>query len=168
MKNLKLKTEENKKEQKKKAELASKEYHAKEKEQREKFEEKTKGIEIELKDTETWNKSKKINSDPYSKCTIDYAEGWAKLMQIEINKYINFCASNIPPTNPDIQLKINDIANKTSIEMDFLGITGFMYGCAVSILASCWKYGEELRKWHNKDYKYDGEGVVNPAILSIG
>ena len=43
-----------------------------------------------------------------------------------------------------------------------------MYGCAVSILSQCWKYGEELRKWHNKEYNYDGDGVVNPAVLTIG
>lgn len=27
---------------------------------------------------------------------------------------------------------------------------------------------EELRKWHNKEYNYEGDGVVNPAILTIG
>lgn len=42
-----------------------------------------------------------------------------------------------------------------------------MYGCAVNILAQCWKYGEELRKWHNKEYNYNGNGVVNPAVLTI-
>ncbi len=60
-----------------------------------------------------------------------------------------------------------DIAEKTSHAADNEGITGFMYGCAVSILAHCWKHGEELRKWHNGEYKYDGDGVVNPAILTI-
>lgn len=53
-------------------------------------------------------------------------------------------------------------------EADTEGITGYMYGCAVSILSQCWKYGEYLRKWHNKEYNYDGDGVVNPAILTIG
>jgi hypothetical protein len=24
-----------------------------------------------------------------------------------------------------------------------------------------------LRKWHNKEYNYEGEGTVNPAILTI-
>lgn len=59
-------------------------------------------------------------------------------------------------------------AEKLSHEADTEGITGFMYGCAVSILAQCWEYGEELRKWHNKEYDYDGDGVVNPAILTAG
>jgi len=46
-------------------------------------------------------------------------------------------------------------------------LTGFMYGCAVNILSQCWEYGEQLRKWHNKQYDYDGNGVVNPAVLKI-
>lgn len=48
------------------------------------------------------------------------------------------------------------------------GITGFMYGVAVSILSQCWEYGEFLRKWHNKEYGYDGDGVVNPAVITVG
>lgn len=62
---------------------------------------------------------------------------------------------------------IVDNADKLSNEADAEGITGFIYGCAVGILLQCWKYGEFLRKWHNGEYNYDGDGVVNPAILSI-
>ena len=60
-----------------------------------------------------------------------------------------------------------DNADKCSHEADTEGITGFMYGCAMIILAQCWKYGEYLRKWHNKEYGYDGDGVVNPAIIGV-
>lgn len=63
--------------------------------------------------------------------------------------------------------KIVDIADSTSREADTEGITGFMYGCAVNALSQLWEYGEELRKWHNKEYNYEGDGVVNPAILKI-
>ena len=61
-----------------------------------------------------------------------------------------------------------DNADRLSREADTEGITGFMYGCAVSILSKCWVYGEYLRKWHNKEYGYDGDGVVNPAIMTVG
>lgn len=64
--------------------------------------------------------------------------------------------------------KLIDIADKTSHEADTEGITGFMYGCAVNALSQLWEYGEELRRWHNKEYNYDGDGVVNPAILTVG
>ncbi len=43
-----------------------------------------------------------------------------------------------------------------------------MYGAAVSILARCWIYGEALRVWHNGKYNVESEGVVNPAIITIG
>jgi len=43
-----------------------------------------------------------------------------------------------------------------------------MYGCAVSMLSQCWKYGEELRRWHNKEWGHeDTDGIVNPAVLTI-
>lgn len=64
--------------------------------------------------------------------------------------------------------KIINIADSTSREADTEGITGFMYGCAVNALSQLWEYGEELREWHNKEYNYEGDGVVNPAILTIG
>lgn len=95
----------------------------------------------------------KINSgDGYGRGVIDYAELWARLMQraIKDGKTIIECADNL-----------SHIA-------DTNGITGFMYGCAVSALAKFWEHGEELRKWHNKEYDHEGDGVVNPAILTIG
>jgi hypothetical protein len=62
---------------------------------------------------------------------------------------------------------LREIAEPTSFELGFLGITGFMYGAAVQILSKCWKHGEDLRKWHNNEYGHEGEGVVNPAILTL-
>jgi hypothetical protein len=69
-----------------------------------------------------------------------------------------------------------DMAKETSHEADDEGITGFMYGCAVSILVGCWIHGEKLRRWHNKDTQLGNEGdeanekpgaVLNPALLTI-
>lgn len=43
-----------------------------------------------------------------------------------------------------------------------------MYGGAVAALSQFWKYGEELRRWHNKEWGHeDTDGVVNPAVLTI-
>lgn len=134
-----------------KEEIRRNEVEIKDKEERRLFAEKTRGIEIELKNIEGWNKSKSINTDGYGSCVLEYAEGWAKLMQSEISK----------------GKELKDIAQPTSFELGFLGITGYMYGAAVSILSQCWKYGEELRKWHNKEYNHEGDGVVNPAIMTL-
>lgn len=94
-----------------------------------------------------------INSkDFYSLGVINYLKRWADLMEKEIEN----------------GAKVADIADKTSHIADTEGITGYMYGCAVSALSHFWEYGEELRKWHNKKYNHDGEGVVNPAIITVG
>jgi len=130
----------------------SRQYKIKEDAERNAFAEKTKGIEVEFLSKEYWETGKSKNTDGYGACIYEYAEGWAKLMQVEIYK----------------GKKIEDVAEKTSHEMGFLGITGFMYGAAVSILSHCWIHGEILRKWHNKEYNHEGDGVVNPAILTIG
>lgn len=63
-----------------------------------------------------------------------------------------------------------EVAERTSREADIDGLTGFMYSAAVSVLSSTWVHGEMLRKWHNKSYGVaeSEEGVVNPAILTIG
>ena len=96
------------------------------------------------------------NSDPYGRASFTYAERWAELLENAIEN----------STDEPVKV-IVDNADRLSNEADVEGITGFMYGCAVSILSQCWKYGEELRKWHNKEYNYDGEGVVNSTVLTI-
>ena len=96
------------------------------------------------------------NLDPYGHAVYTFAERWAELMEEDIEACNGPVAAAI--ANFDVR----------SREADTEGISGFMYGCAVSILSDCWEYGEILRKWHNKEYGYEGDGVVNPAILTIG
>jgi hypothetical protein len=126
------------------------------------FEVKTKlanAPEIELADEESWVKTKEINSDGYGGGVLSFAERWARLMQIELANGKN----------------LQDIADDTSSEADTEGITGFMYGAAVSILSKCWVHGETLRRWHNSKYQIGNEGdkanesggVLNPAMLTI-
>lgn len=97
------------------------------------------------------------NSDAYGRACFTFAERWAEMMEKEIEN------STDHPLNV-----ISENAKRLSYEADTEGITGFMYGCAVNILSQCWVYGENLRKWHNKEYNYDGDGVVNPAVITIG
>ncbi len=112
-------------------------------------------VEMEFKDEEgkkSWNQMVEVNSkDPYGNGVVKYARRWAKYMQKLIAE----------------GKTVVEIAEKASHDCDIEGITGFMYVCAVNALTKCWKYGEELRKWHNKDYGYEGDGVVNPAVLTV-
>ena len=96
------------------------------------------------------------NLDSYGHAIYTFAERWAELLEKAIEESTD---------NP--QKVIVDNADKLCTKADLEGITGFMYGAAVSILSQCWEYGEYLRKWHNKEYDYEGDGVVNPALLTI-
>lgn len=117
--------------------------------------------EISLSDAEFLKKQVEVNSDPYSACTVQYAIDWGRIMEGMMAKgmTIEQCAD-----------EASQIADGPH------GITGFMYGCAVSILSKCWKHGEELRRWHNlkTQIRDEGEkanasgGILNPAMLSIG
>lgn len=117
------------------------------------FESKVQGVNLELSDVAGWNKSREANSDGYGGAALDYAEGWAKLMQIEVAK----------------GKTVAECYDYTQNGLGFLGITGFQFGCAVSILSQTWKHGDELRKVHNKKYgvSEDKKGTVNPAVLTI-
>lgn len=97
------------------------------------------------------------NSDDYGRACFTYAERWAEMLEKKIEE------STDEPTKV-----IEENANELSHTADVEGITGYMYGCAVRILALTWEYGEELRVWHNRKYGHEGDGVVNPAILTIG
>jgi hypothetical protein len=115
---------------------------------------------IELRDEQLWKESLAKNQDPYGAGVYRYAETWARMMQKRVAEGESVAFA----------------AQATRFVADKEGITGFMYGCAVSILAACWVHGEELRRWHNLDSQIGNEGekanesggVLNPAVLNIG
>lgn len=123
---------------------------------------------MQCKDPEAWAACVKLQSnDAYSYACVRYAVAWARLMESrgELAQ---------EPTERDAQ-QIAQIAKNCSHEADTEGITGFMYGAAVSMLSRFWTHGEALRRWHNKDTQIGTEGdkanesggVLNPAILSM-
>lgn len=113
-----------------------------------------------LNDTpEVWEEFQKNNSDGYGAGIMGYAERWACIMEARMKQGD----------------ELVNIADECSRIADNDGITGFMYGCAVSTLAQCWIHGEALRKWHNKDTQLGDEGdkanenggTLNPALLNL-
>jgi len=114
---------------------------------------------MKLKDAEKWKKTVDNNTDDYGSCGVQYAERWANLMEKKMGD----------------GAKLEDIAEDASHEADRQGMTGFMYGCAVSILSEVWKHGEQLRRWHNLKTQIGAEGekanasggVLNPALVYI-
>ena len=75
-------------------------------------------------------------SDPYGHCVMEFTEAWADEMEkcLDNGETIEQCAE-----------RSSRIVNKRP----GFGITGFMYGCAVALLADVWECGEDLRIWHN-------------------
>ena len=113
-----------------------------------------------LRDEEGWKKAVAANTDGYGGGVMSFAERWARLMEGRM-------------ANGDT---LEACAEEASSLADNEGITGFMYGCAVSILSQVWVHGEQLRRWHNLKTQigHEGEkanksgGVLNPALLSLG
>lgn len=114
-----------------------------------------------LKDADLWQRCLDSNRDcGYGWGVQRFAARWASFMERDLGGGAS----------------LSECASKCSREADDEGITGFMYGCAVSELAAVWERGEELRRWHNLDTQLGHEGeaanekgtVLNPALLSIG
>ena len=112
-------------------------------------------------DKAEWDKGVEKNQDPYGNAIYRYTSEWATKMEEALKAD---------------GATVGSVAKGCSHDVDTEGITGFMYGCAVSILASVWIHGEELRKWHNLDTQIgnegvkanEGTGVLTPALLNIG
>lgn len=115
---------------------------------------------FKCKDEAGWAKALANNTDPYGRGVLTFAAAWAHAMEARMAA----------------GAKLEDIAQATSREADSEGITGFMYGAAVSLLAAAWEHGEALRRWHNLDIQIGHEGekanergtVLNQALLNIG
>ena len=94
--------------------------------------------EFEFKDDESksiWEKWVEIKSkNDYGPLVVAYARRWAKYMQHLMSKY---------------NKTLSQIAYETSYVSDINGIADYSYDCVVDILSQCWKYGEELRRWHS-------------------
>ena len=105
-----------------------------------------------------WEDGLSKNQDPYGNAVYQYASTWATLMEQFIAK----------------GEKLEDCAERASHEADE-GITGFLHGCAVSMLAAWWVNGEALRQWSNLKLQIGNEGeeankkgtVLNPALLRV-
>lgn len=118
---------------------------------------------MKLKNEAGWKATLAANDngriDTYGGAGCYFAEHWADAMEAEMAK----------------GTKLEDCADRLSHDVDRAmgkyGITGFLYGAAVSILSQVWEHGEELRRWHNLATQIGNEGeianesggVLNPA-----
>ena len=113
---------------------------------------------FECVDPKGWAECVRKNSqDPYSYECVRYAAAWAHTIEARLDGKT-----------------VAEVAKQAASDADGNGITGFMYGAAVAMLAGFWAYGDDLRRWHNSDTQIGNEGdranesggVLNPALLS--
>ena len=113
-----------------------------------------------LRDEEAYHRHVAANTDGYGAGIIADAERWARIMEGRMSQGDT----------------LEGCAEEASHTADTDGITGFMYGAAVSTLATCWIHGDALRRWHNLKTQIGKEGeranengaTLNPAHINIG
>ncbi len=123
---------------------------------------------MQLKNKVLWQEHLANNDDgridTYGGSVHFFAELWALLMEAEI------------ANGKELEAVADECSRRANEIMGRYSMTGFQYGCAVSVLAGAWDHGEALRKWHNLEMQVDNEGeranksggVLNPALLCVG
>ena len=97
-----------------------------------------------------WEYNSKLYSrKSYGKDVIKFAYKWAS------------CAEKCILKGRQIEDSIAYAAIYCGVHM----ISVSIYINVVLLLVNTWKYGEGLRKYHNKKYGYEGDGIANPGIL---
>ena len=101
--------------------------------------------------TDDWNKCVENNKDPYGAACIMVARRVMEILDV------------VGEFDP------HDIICRADKETKAGGITGFMAGCAAQMVSHCHSRGEEFKAAWNKQYDpKPREGVINPAILTVG
>lgn len=100
-----------------------------------------------------WEEYVTQNTDDYGKACVDVAR---RVMEI-----LDGLVGSLERYSPH---KIICQADK---DVKAGGITGYMAGAVAHMVSSCHSRGEEFRKIWNADHDYEGEGIVNPALLTI-
>ena len=127
---------------------------------------------MRIKNWDAWRKSIEANQDAdanellagYGESVTLFASLWLTLME----KAILFEYKTVAGCAEAAEKEANALLGQW-------GMTGFQYGCAVSLLAETWSYGEDLRRWHNLQTQVGTEGeranesggVLNPALLQL-
>jgi hypothetical protein len=85
-------------------------------------------LPVEWKNPAAWDETLAAQTSDYGRRTMEYAKEWGQFMQAEVAK----------------GRTIAECYDETSRIADHDGITGYMHGCARSMLQQWWIYGDEL------------------------
>jgi len=108
-----------------------------------------------ITDKKLWDNQVEINTDPYGACIVNVAR---RVMELLDEDHIPLSKEHRSADN---------MINQADVEVNAGGITGFQANAVSQIVSACHSRGEEFRRGWNSEYRYDGDGVVNPAIITI-
>lgn len=128
-----------------------------------------------ISDSDLWERFEKANHDPYGRAVQTFARLWAEAMERRLQTRDGLWDWNL--VREVAQPALEDAEREQHSDE---GLTGFQFGCAVDLLATCWPGGPLLREWHNAELAGDSpqgrlqaarataQGVtLNPAIMEI-
>lgn len=114
---------------------------------------------MKLKNKELWDSYVEKNQDPYGGCCVKVAQRVMELLEEDDTPLHN-------GSQPDIHTA-HGLICKADKDIDAGGITGFMAGAVAHMVAKCHERGEEFRKSWNNEFGHEGEGTVNPALVTV-
>ena len=114
---------------------------------------------MKLKNKELWDNFVESNQDPYGGCCVNVARRVMELLDEDPTPLH-------PGYHPDIHTA-HGLICKADEDIKAGGITGFMAGAVAFMISQCHERGDEFKKVWNNHHNHDGDGVVNPAVVTI-
>jgi hypothetical protein len=111
-----------------------------------------------MKNEDLWNDYVSKNKDGYGGACIKVAREVMRVLDTDKTPLHN-------GYHPDVHTAHGMIC-KADDDTKAGGLSGFMAGAVAQMVSECHERGDEFRKSHNGD-EYEGEGVVNHALLTI-
>ena len=111
-----------------------------------------------MKNEKIWNDYVEKNQDPYGGACVKVARKVMEMLDRDSTPLHN-------GYHPDAHTAHGMIC-KADDDIKAGGLSGFMAGCVAQMVVNCHERRDEFRKSHNGE-SYDGDGVVNHALMTI-
>jgi len=92
---------------------------------------------MKIVNSEKWKDLKAKNKSEYGSKIMFFAEKWADLMEVEIEKGST----------------VAEAAEATRHNTGITGMSGEQFSCATTSLYNCWEHGETLADWYDERIK---------------
>lgn len=108
---------------------------------------------MEIRDQLKFAEWQLANQSPYGQRVMQFATAWAEAMEGYLGTGTPVAAV-AAPTRKDLESQVS----------------GAMYASAVAMLAACWRWGEDLLRWHNQlvSPAHGDEATARGAVLAPG